>query len=197
MTGPPPANGRGARPPRAVVGSQVNRDEEMFGAAFDRRVVRRFFAYVRPYRPRLCLGIGALLVFTAAQLAIPLVIRHAIDHAIVPRGGDPGLLAFTAAVFAAVILVNYGANFLQEWLVSRTGEQVIFDLRRAMFAHLQYVAPGLHGQDGSRPHDVAPAGRRVLAAGVSSRTPSRPSAISCCCSASSSSCCGSTSTSVC
>lgn len=140
MTGPPPANGRGARPPRAVVGSQVNRDEEMFGAAFDRRVLRRFFAYVRPYRRQLCLGIGALLVFTAAQLAIPLVIRHAIDHAIVPRGGDPGLLAFTAAVFAAVILVNYGANFVQEWLVSRTGEQVIFDLRRAMFAHLQYVA---------------------------------------------------------
>ena len=140
MTGPPSPNGRGARPPRAVVGSQVNRDEEMFGAAFDRRVVRRFFAYVRPYRRRLSLGIGALLVFTGAQLAIPLVIRHAIDHAIVPRGGDPGLLAFTAAVFAAVVLVNYGANFLQEWLVGRTGEQVIFDLRRAMFAHLQYVA---------------------------------------------------------
>ena len=140
MTGPPPANGRGARPPRAVVGSQVNRDEEMFGAAFDRRVVRRFFAYVRPYRRRLSLGIGALLVFTGAQLAIPLVIRHAIDHAIVPRGGAPGLLAFTAAVFAAVVLMNYGANFLQEWLVGRTGEQVIFDLRRAMFAHLQYVA---------------------------------------------------------
>lgn len=140
MTGPPPARGRGARPPRAVVGSQVNRDEEMFGAAFDRRVVRRFFAYVRPYRRRLSLGIGALLVFTGAQLAIPLVIRHAIDHAIVPQGGDPGLLAFIAAVFAAVVLVNYGANFLQEWLVGRTGEQVIFDLRQAMFAHLQYVA---------------------------------------------------------
>ena len=35
-------------PPRAVVGSQINVDEEMFGAAFDRRVVRRFFGYVSP-----------------------------------------------------------------------------------------------------------------------------------------------------
>ena len=132
------------RPPRAVVGSQINRDEEMFGAAFDQHVVRRFLTYVYPYRRRLYAAVGALLFFTGAQLAIPLVIRYAIDHAIVPAmvsaGGDTALLWVAAVIFAAVIVVNYAANFMQDWLVSRTGEQVIFDLRRAMFAHLQYVA---------------------------------------------------------
>ncbi len=126
------------RPPKAVVGSQISRDEEMFGAAFDRRVVRRFLAYVHPYRRRLHAAIAALLLFTGAQLAIPLVVRHAIDDAIVP--GDTGLLGLAAAVFFAVILLNYAASFTQDWLVGRIGEQVIFDLRRAMFAHLQYVA---------------------------------------------------------
>ncbi|MCY4441477.1 MAG: ABC transporter ATP-binding protein, partial [Deltaproteobacteria bacterium] len=126
------------RPPRAVVGSQISRDEEMFGAAFDRHVVRRFLSYVYPYRRRLYLGVGALLLFTCAQLAIPLVIRHAIDDAIAP--GDIALLWFYIVIFFLVILVNYAANFAQDWLVSVTGEQVIFDLRRAMFAHLQYVA---------------------------------------------------------
>ena len=126
------------RPPKAVVGSQISRDEEMFGAAFDRHVVRRFLAYVHPYRRRLYTAIGALLLFTGAQLAIPLVIRYAIDDAI--RPGDAGLLGFAVAVFFAVILLNYAANFTQDWLVSIAGEQVIFDLRRAMFAHLQYVA---------------------------------------------------------
>ena len=38
------------RPPRAVVGSQISQDEEMFGAAFVGRVLRRFFHYVKPYR---------------------------------------------------------------------------------------------------------------------------------------------------
>ena len=128
------------RPPRAVVGSTIGRDEEMFGAAFDRNVIRRFFTYVYPYRKRLYVAIFALLVFTGAQLAIPLVIRHAIDKAIVPGGGNSSLLALAVAVFAAIIVVNYAANFIQDWLVGRTGEQVIFDLRRAMFAHLQYVA---------------------------------------------------------
>ena len=52
------------RPPRAVVGSTIGRDEEMFGAAFDRNVVRRFFSYVKPYRKRLYVALLALLVFT-------------------------------------------------------------------------------------------------------------------------------------
>ena len=128
------------RPPRAVVGSTIGRDEEMFGAAFDRNVVGRFFTYVHPYRKRLYVAILALFVFTGAQLAIPLVIRYAIDKALVPGGGDTSLLGLAVAIFAAIIVVNYAANFVQDWLVGRTGEQVIFDLRRAMFAHLQYVA---------------------------------------------------------
>ena len=143
MTSVSPASGTTQtrmRPPRAVVGSQISRDEEMFGAAFDRNVVRRFFAYVYPYRKRLCFAIVALIVFTGAQLAIPLVIRHAIDRAIVVGGGDVGLLGLAVAIFAAIILINYAANFTQDWLVGRTGEQVIFNLRRAMFAHLQYVS---------------------------------------------------------
>ena len=78
----------GERPPRAVVGSTIGRDEEMFGAAFDRNVIRRFFAYVHPYRKTLGIAIFALLVFTGAQLAIPLVIKEAIDAAIVSGGGD-------------------------------------------------------------------------------------------------------------
>ena len=128
------------RPPRAMVGSTIGRDEEMFGAAFDRNVVGRFFTYVHPYRKNIYVAIFALLVFTGAQLAIPLVIRHAIDEALVPGGGDLALLGLVVAIFAAIVVVNYAANFVQDWLVGRTGEQVIFDLRRAMFAHLQYVA---------------------------------------------------------
>ncbi len=127
-----------ARPPRAVVGSQIGRDEEIFGALYDRKVVRRFMGYVRPYRRGLVLGVVAVLVYTAAQLSIPLVIRHAIDEAIV--AGDRGYLIATVIVFAAVICASHGANYLQDRLVGLIGERVIFDLRRAMFAHLQDVA---------------------------------------------------------
>ena len=130
----------GERPPRAVVGSQISTDEEMFGAAFDGRVIRRFMSYVYPYRKRIYGALGAVLVFTGAQLSIPLIIRYAIDEVLVSENAGTFLLTLAIAIFAAVITVNYAANYLQDRIVGLTGERVIFDLRRAMFAHLQHVA---------------------------------------------------------
>ena len=127
-------------PPRAVVGSQISHDEEMFGAAFDGKVVHRFLTYVRPYKDRIYIALFSVLVFTGAQLAIPLIIRYAIDMALLPEGGSLTLLMVAMAVFAVVILINYGASYLQDLLVGLTGENAIFDLRRAMFVHLQHVS---------------------------------------------------------
>jgi ATP-binding cassette subfamily B protein len=134
------AGTRAGRPPRAVVGSQISRDEEMFGALYDRNVVRRFAEFVRPYKRNVILALIAVLIGTGTQLAIPLVIRYGIDHALLADGGDAGLLAIIVAVFGLVILVNFFAGRADERLVGLTGEHVIFDLRRAMFAHLQQVA---------------------------------------------------------
>ena len=130
--------GPGGRPPRAVVGSQISRDEEMFGALFDGGVVRRFMEYVRPYKRRVVLSIAAVLIATFAQLAIPLVIRHGIDIAVLEGGGSADLLNATIIAFAFVITVNFVATWWQDLLVGLTGENVIFDLRSAMFAHLQH-----------------------------------------------------------
>jgi len=136
-----PGGDHAPRPPHAVVGSQISRDEEMFGAAYDGRVVGRFFEYVRPYRRRMYLALVAVLVFTLTQLSIPLIIRHAIDEALVGGGtGSQALLMVAVYAFALAIVINYAANWAQDWLVGLTGEHVIFDLRRAMFAHLQNVA---------------------------------------------------------
>lgn len=128
------------RPPLAVVGSQTDRDEQLFGKAFDKRVLRRFLPYIRPYVKTLLLALGAVLVFTATQIAVPLIIRSAIDYAVVGERASYQALVMVVAIFGGVILVNYGANFAQERWASRVGERVLFDLRRAMFQHLQRVS---------------------------------------------------------
>ncbi|NND49288.1 MAG: ABC transporter ATP-binding protein, partial [Rhizobiales bacterium] len=102
------------RPPRAVVGSQINQDEQMFGALFDGRVVRRFMEYVQPYRRRVVFSIIAVLIATLAQLAIPLVIRHGIDIAVQERGGSGDLLNMAIIAFALVITVNFIATWWQD-----------------------------------------------------------------------------------
>ena len=130
---------RKGRPPLANVGSQVEAEEEIFGRAFDRGVVGRFWVFVRPYRRMLWLGIAAVLVFTSTQVLVPLTMRFAIDEALV-AGGQAELLGYVAAAFFAIITVNYLANFFQEMVVGRMSGHLLFDLRRAMYAHLQWVS---------------------------------------------------------
>ncbi|MPY71488.1 MAG: ATP-binding cassette domain-containing protein [Alphaproteobacteria bacterium] len=129
-----------ARPPRAVVGSQISQDEAMFGAAFDGRIVRRFMGYVVPYRRRMSFALAAVLVYTVSQLAIPLVIRRVVDDVAAADRMDSAALGISIGLFFAVIAVGYLSNRAQDLLVGLTGENVIFDLRSAMFAHLQRVA---------------------------------------------------------
>jgi ATP-binding cassette subfamily B protein len=133
-----------SRPPRAVVGSQVNTEEHIF-AAFDGRIMRRFWAFIIPYRRQLILAVLAVLVFAASQIAIPLILRSVIDDALV-RGplvggvNDERLLTLGVLVFFAIATLNFLANLVQETLVGRIAERLLINLRRAMYAHLQRVS---------------------------------------------------------
>jgi ATP-binding cassette subfamily B protein len=128
----------GRRPPRAVVGSQ-RIEEEMFGKAFDGNVIKRIWAFVRPYRRDVVLSVCAVLTFTLMQLMIPLIIRYAIDHGM-QQDGSHSALTWAVVVFLVAILINYAASYAQETLVGGVAENVLFDIRRQMFSHLQRVS---------------------------------------------------------
>lgn len=128
----------GQRPPRASVGSH-RIEEEVFGKAYDPQTVRRIWAFVHPYRHKIYLSVVAVLVFTVTQLAIPLIIGNAVDTALVTGGDATGLLRAVGA-FALAILFNFAASWMQETQVGQVAENVLFDMRRAMFAQLQRVS---------------------------------------------------------
>ena len=128
----------GQRPPRASVGSH-RIEEEVFGAAYDPKTVRRIWAFVHPYRRKIYLSVIAVLAFTATQLAIPLIIGRAIDSGMT-QGGSTTNLAWAAAAFAVAVVVNFCASYVQETEVGKVAENVLFDMRRAMFAQLQRVS---------------------------------------------------------
>ncbi len=130
---------RTRRPPRAVVGSYRS-EEEIFGKVFDGRVIRRIWRFVRPYRTQIFIAVVAVLTFTLSQIALPLTIRYAIDHGMAVGGADRHVLTLAVAGFGLTILVNYAASYVQEMVVGRVAEGVLFDMRRAMFSHLQRVS---------------------------------------------------------
>ena len=126
-----------ARAPRAVVGSH-RQEEEIFGRAFDGRILARIWHFIRPYRRQMALAVAAVLIFTATQVAIPLIIRFAIDHGM--AAGNGRVLTLSVMAFLIAILINYGASWVQESVVGKAAEGVLFDMRRAMFSHLQRVS---------------------------------------------------------
>jgi len=124
---------------RAVVGSD-RIEEEIFGRVFDGRVVRRLWVFVRPYRRKVIISVVAVLVFTLSQLTIPLLIRYAVDHGMAPGDVDGGVLTGIVAVFGLIIVTNYVASRIQEGVTGRMAENVLFDIRRRTFEHLQRVS---------------------------------------------------------
>ncbi|WP_417308298.1 ABC transporter ATP-binding protein [Devosia sp.] len=133
---------RGRRPPRAEVGSSLDKEEEIFGKAYDPKVVSRIWEFVGPYRSQIYLSVAAVLIFTLTQLAIPLLIRFAIDHGMTVDAENSGrvVLYWVLVGFFATVVINYAASWVQETVVGKAAEHVLFDLRRAMFTRLQKVS---------------------------------------------------------
>ncbi|MEY8117825.1 ABC transporter ATP-binding protein [Falsihalocynthiibacter sp. BN13B15] len=131
----------GRRPPRAVVGSH-RIEEEMFGHVFDGKIVGRIWEFVRPYRRQLVISVVMVLIFTGTQLAIPLIIRNAIDKGIVADAAGVSALRWSIMLFSLTIALNFGASWVQESVVGKAAENVLFDIRTAMFGHLQDVSLG-------------------------------------------------------
>ncbi len=127
------------RPTKAVVGSHRD-EEEVFGKVYDPRIVRRIWSFVKPYQGQIFISVAAVLVFTLTQLAIPLVIRYAIDHGMAAGKADRSVMNWAIGAFAVIILINYAASYVQESVVGKVAENVLSDLRRAMFSHLQRVS---------------------------------------------------------
>ena len=129
----------GRRPPRAVVGSH-RIEEEMFGRVFDRNIVMRIWEFVRPYKRLLFISIIAVLVFTGTQLAIPLIISYAIDNGLTADAAGQTALRTAMIAFVIATGLNYGSTWVQESVVGKAAENVLFDIRTAMFSHLQDVS---------------------------------------------------------
>jgi ABC-type multidrug transport system fused ATPase/permease subunit len=99
-------------------------------------------ALLRPYRGRVALMLVALVLATGAALVPPYLAGRAIDDGI--RGEDPSALTVILVVFVVAALVNWGATYVQTYLVSWVGQRALQDLRSKLFAHLQRLSVGFY-----------------------------------------------------
>jgi ATP-binding cassette subfamily B protein len=101
--------------------------------------LRALWPYIARYKGTLVLALGALLIASAAMLALPLAFRNVIDQGMVVQDRATLNLYFIAFLAAAVIFGVFAA--LRFYLVTWLGERVVADLRRDVYARVIRMDP--------------------------------------------------------
>ena len=112
--------------------------DEITGKAYDARLMRRLWRYVRPHRMLGITGLGLLLVSSLNDLAGPYFTQQAIDHYI--RPGRLNGYERLAGLWLLVLFVNFLARYGQSYVMNLLGQRVMFDMRNAIFSHLQRMS---------------------------------------------------------
>ncbi len=110
-------------------------DDELLGKAYDSRLMRRLLRYLRPYRALMALAFGLIFATAALQLVPTLLFQQAIDRVIVPK--NPGELPLILAGYLTVLVFSFIARYAQNYVVQVIGQRVMYDIRLAIFSHLQ------------------------------------------------------------
>ncbi|MCB8925078.1 MAG: ABC transporter ATP-binding protein [Ardenticatenaceae bacterium] len=116
----------------------ISHDEKQERPAITRELLLRVWEFARPYRLKIILLLLTILIITGLSLVSPLLVRSLIDNAI--PNENYRLLTLLAAGMVAIPIVNGGIGVFQRSLNSQIGEGVIYDLRRALYEHMQSMS---------------------------------------------------------
>lgn len=104
----------------------------------DPGLLRRVAASFRPYKTRVTIVVGLILVTAALGVVNPLLVKVVFDDALFADGGpDLDLLWRLAAIMITLPLVSAGLSIYQTYVTNVVGQRVMQDLRNRLYSHLQ------------------------------------------------------------
>jgi ATP-binding cassette, subfamily B, bacterial len=109
--------------------------EELKKASLDRVSLRRAWKFIAPYRGILSLYLAAIVAAAVIGVFPPLLFRQMIDHSIPDK--NIGAIDRLAAALVALAVLSGALSLLNRWLGARIGEGIIYDLRTALYDHVQ------------------------------------------------------------
>lgn len=118
--------------------SYIRYDEEQDTPTVSRELVGRVWRFARPYAGGVTVMLVTILGISMLSLVTPLLIRDFLDNALPNQ--DTRRLNLLALGMVTVPIVNGLLGVLQRYTGSRIGEGIIYDLRNALFVHLQRMS---------------------------------------------------------
>ncbi|TAK12432.1 MAG: ABC transporter ATP-binding protein [Anaerolineae bacterium] len=101
----------------------------------DRALLRRSFKYARPYVKSIAIVLSAILFTSVIELVPPLLYRDLFDNVIPNR--DFSRLNLLALGMVGIPILSNLVGVVERLFSARMGEGIIYDLRNALFEHLQ------------------------------------------------------------
>ncbi len=112
------------------------------GEVLNRRVIVRMLDFLRPHRWKMLAAFCLMLVESAMTLAIPYLLKVAIDQNIAI--GDLNGLQQTAVATGIAFVLLYLSTSGERYLLSWVGQHVLATMRLQLFRHIQKLAVGYH-----------------------------------------------------
>ena len=109
--------------------------DDVVGKAYDARLMRRLLTYLGPHIAAVAVAFAVILVSSLSELAQPWLTQIAIDRYIAV-GNLPGLTQ-VAALFLALLVVGFIADYATTFIVQTIGQRVMRTIRIQVYAHLQ------------------------------------------------------------
>jgi ATP-binding cassette subfamily B protein len=116
--------------------SYINAEEEKPKLSW--HLIKRVLTYGKPYRWKIIGSLFAILIYTGFALLSPLIFRHIIDVAIPEK--DVNRLLLAAVGLLVLPIISGFFQIITRRLTAQVGEGVIFDLRVALYNHLQNMS---------------------------------------------------------
>lgn len=111
----------------------------------------RLIAYMKPYAHWVIFALLLVLGLTAFDLYRPMLVGDAIDT--FGASGDYDVIIATAIKYAVVLALSFAFNIAQTWILQKTGQNIILQIRKDLYRHIQSL--------GSRYFDITPVGKLV------------------------------------
>ncbi|GLY46359.1 ABC transporter [Lentzea sp. NBRC 102530] len=100
-----------------------------------RGTFRRVLAFARPHRAKLVVFLLLTVVSSVLAVSTPLLAGRVVDAIV--GGSVPSVVVWLAVAIALIAVVDAGLGVVERWQSTRIGEGLIYDLRRAVFGHVQ------------------------------------------------------------
>ena len=112
--------------------------QDTYKQEFDARHFKRLLTYLKPYRWVILLTLAIMIMISVSEMAGPILIQQAIDHAI--PDSNLGYLNLIGIMYLLLRIVMAVGMYFRTRLMNRTGQSMIYNMRKELYNHLQKLS---------------------------------------------------------